>query len=317
MANDIDFDTVVEIRSNLKRMVGWALATATIISSIPVAINFFNILDISLVSQFIFGIAILLLASTVYLSLIIRDLRNKMDHISTEAENKIKEIKQKTADIYYGLAFANFYEEPPEEFDDSHYITEVNSKIKKANEGWIFMEEFKGYNVSNQETKYLSIRIDSESPLDMEDTSFTMFHKKDGDWVTSDKWRWENIGKYSIRFHMYFSEALAPDESFQIKYETETGEWPTKGQEFIEIPQHRFTRGTEQMCATFEFKNEPDEITVKKAKHDMAGSYFRDAERVSFEMEDFETKMLEKDSSYLSQIKDEQANALYIVGIKF
>jgi len=317
MKNEINVDTEFEIYSNVKRTVGWVLGTATLISAIPVATRIFDFLEISGLEQVILSVALLLFVWTIFSALTIRDLRSEIQRLSNEAEQIIDEVKRQTANTYYGLAFANFYEEPPDEFDDTHYITETASEIEMTDDGWVFREVFRGFNASDQESNCLSIRIDGDSPLDVEDTDFTMYYQDGDEWFESDNWEAKDVGKYSLQFSLYFQEPLAPNESFGIKYESATGAWPTQSEEYIEIPQHRFLRGTERFRATFEFDDEPEDVAVKKVTPEMATSYFRNAERINFEMEDQDVKIFKNGTSYFSQIEDTQASALYILGIEF
>jgi len=304
--------------SNFKTTLSWVLAAATLVSAIPVGAQVFQAYKLTLMEQILSSLIIVLTLGVLFEFLTIRDLKRELSKIKNEAKGQVDQFKDLINKKFYGIAFATFLEEPPEEYDDTHYITCLKSEIDITEDGMIFQETFKGRNASNKESTHLTVRIDGDSPLTIDDTDFKMYYLSEEDqWEFTDNWEAEKIGKYSIRFHMYFREPLEPDESFALRYESATGEWPTKGEEYIEIPQHRFTRGTEHAQAIFEFDDEPEKVVVQKVKNDMPTSYFRNAERVNFEMETLESTIFNKGGSWFTKLEDHNANALYIFKLSF
>jgi len=315
---EIDIEPDYDPHSNLKSVVGWVLSAAALISVVPVAVQVSDRLELSVIEQLLSIVILLAVLCILFLVYTVYDLRAELHRVKEEAEKQILRVQTETYDVFYGLAFATFLDEPPEEFDDTHYITQTKSEISLINDGVVFRETFEGLNATNRESDHISIRIDGDSPIDVADTDFHMYYPtNDGGWKESDNWEAERIGKYSIRFKMYFAEPLAPDESFRIRYESAAGEWPTQAEEYIELPQHRFTRGSERMNASFEFHREPESVTVKKAINDMSTSYFRNAERIEFLLEDRDIDVIHRGDAWFAQFSDTNASALYIFRFQF
>lgn len=316
------------VLTNLRWVLGGLALAAGIGSILPYLSQLLEIFQFTVLERLLVGASVVLLFVVVFLGKMIYDLlddierkRRRHDEELARLRGQVESDGGEVYSTFYGLTFSIFLQDiNSASIDRNHYLTDSQTDMDLRGSTVTFTESFKGYNASEDPTEYIPLQITGDSPIDVGDTNFEANYKPAGnveqEWKPLDGWEADQLGKFEILFKLNFPELLQPNEKFYVKYEAAFGEWPAENEQYLFIPQHRFSRGTDTFSARIHTDN-LDFVEARKVTHNVSRTYFKSIEKLDFEIEEFPVDRSRTTSGTEISLFDEHTDALYLVRLVY
>lgn len=323
-------DHIEILRSNTRTAIGILLGAATLLSVVPIMVQWLRLFQLTTLEQVLASVALLLLFVTGLVTKSSIDLYRRIQRIRTEHQQQTQQLEEEmrqnlesvqtgAEDTFYPLAFSIFLQDIPKAYDSDHYLQELVAEVELRDGDIYWTETFEGLNASESATEYLSVLITSEAQIDAAELDFQLEHRDGNEWQESENWEAERVAEYDTLVKLYFPEPLDPSEEFGIRWSATFDEPTDLDEHYFHFPCHRFRRGIDRLHIEMALDGATD-VEMRRVSKETTDHY-RDAGRVQLTPDDIEeldpNVAQKRDGTLDVTFADERTSALYLARAQF